>query len=371
MYWRQYARKYPGSAAEVNAGWVENTQTQPVPAQASKTRLRLPYANEELMLNGAPIVGFGAHAGQHIEGLDHVWIPIKAKAAARAWGDGRVTRVEEIGYQGEEFMVTINYGGGLTCVNGELSSATVKPRQEVRYGDPIGTARDFYGFPEVNEIELYCFDTKRAVGTITSNGERAIAVSPFDYLEDNDRGRLAKLYEEKVIKPYLTAKKGPGADWSPVEPWLTNKIMVHEPNKITGEWFLINQRYNGKDVSLMAFLEAKNTYYSGNAFRMRAETYENFEVKLYIDGDYDATYEGNKGALVLHDRRDKQTYYALFEVLEEAGRDINGQPRAQLKFEWGKKPITAFSDKARLYQERGLINPRNEAAQLGDWIKVQ
>jgi len=360
------------SAAAINQDWVENSMTQPVPEDGSQTRLKLPYENDELLLDDAPITGFGAHAGQHIEGLDHVWIPVQSQTVSRAWGKGEVKRIEKIGYIGEEFMVTIDYGGGLRCVNGELGSVSVAKGQQVSFGDPIGIVRDLYGLPGIGEIEIYCSDSKRSTGTITSNDDnKSIAVSPFDYLEVSDRVRLEKLYEERIVRPYLIAKKFDGESWSPVEPFLTNRIMVHEPNKITGEWFLVNQQYNGQDLSLMSFIESRNKYHTGTAFHLRAETFENFEVKVYIDGDYESDYAGQQGKLVLHDRRDKQTYYALFEINENVGRDVFGQPRAQMKFEWSSQPVTAFSDKARTYQERSLINPRNEAAQLGNWIKVK
>lgn len=350
--------------------WVPDSMTQPLPAGASKTRLVMPYTGEELMVNNAPIVGFGVHSGQHIEGLDHVWIPIIKDGISKAWGEGKITGVQEIGYQGEEFMVIINYGDGLECVNGELSKSLVKKGQRVKAGDPIGTVRDMGGFADVGEIEIYCSDSNLKHGTITTNGNNAaVAVSPFDYLANAEKTRIETLYEEKVINLFLTTGKAQSG-WQPTEPYLTNKMMIHEPNKIIGEWFLVSQKYDGEALSILTFTESNNKYYSGNSFQLRAETFDNFEVKKYIDGDYRVTYEGNRGKLVLREI-EKETgigydHYAIFEISEDAGADAdNGFKRAQMKFEYSEKPITEFSNKALIYQARGIRNPRWEAARLG------
>lgn len=349
--------------------WVEGAMTQPLPANASKTRLTIPYSNDELMINGAPIVGFGVHTGQHIEGLDHVWISIVKDGTSKAWSDGKITGIEELGYQGEEYMVKIDYGNGLECINGELKKALVSKGQTVKTGDPIGIVRDMGQFEGVGEIEIYCSDSNLKYGTITSNGNnKAVAVSPFDYLTDAEQTRVVNLYEEKVIKPFLSSGKAL-ENWQPTEPFLTNKIMIHKPNKIVGEWFLANKKYNGEDLTLLTFAESENKYYTGNAFHLRAETYENFEVKKYIDGNYSVAYEGNRGKLTLaiKDQFSGKTSnsYALFEITEDAAVDITGAKRAQMKFEYSEKPINEFSDNALVYQSRGIKNPRREAGELG------
>jgi len=82
--------------------WVEDSLTQPLPANASKTRLSLPGFLEDLMPNNAPITGFCAHIGQHAEGMDHVWISVKKGVPARSFADGTVYQIVNNG--GEYFI---------------------------------------------------------------------------------------------------------------------------------------------------------------------------------------------------------------------------------------------------------------------------
>lgn len=343
--------------------WVENSITQPLPSTASKTRLGLPALPEDLMPDGAPITGFGAHIGQHIEGLDHSWIGLKKGVPAKSWGEGVVTGVVE--NSPGEYFIYVDFGDGLHCAYGEIGKPLVTSGQKVKHLDPIGEPRDMGGF-DAGEIESYCADANRHDGTISSAGWHDYrAVSPFDYLNDEAKAALVALYQEKVLDAYME-----GADfremWHPSNPYLTNKIKLHEENSITGVWFLQDREWNLEDASIMVFIESDNPYYKGNVMRMRFESAD-MESGAYIDGTYEITYTGEgRGSVEMVDEKGgNRVLYALFEITEGAGVDVTGAKRAQMKFEMDTVPVTKFSDKALTYQERGAYNPRYDAWKLG------
>lgn len=362
----------PQAEREERLPWVENSLTQPLPANASKTRLSLPAKIEDLMPDNAPITGFGAHIGQHVEGMDHVWVAVKKGLPAQSLADGKVMFIEKIGNPEErvEYMIYLDYGDGLACSYAEITKPLVQEGQTVKHLDPIGETSEFHNF-EANEVEIYCADANRHDGiTPTAGGNlQGTAVSPFDYLNETDKALLEETYQEKVINSYL-AGKNYGESWFPSDPYLTNQTMIHQENKIVGEWFLINKKWNDLDLSLIIFLESNSKYYEENAVLMRVEN-ANLYASKYIDGTYEVTYEGNRAKIVFYDQKSRQTYYALAEITESAGRDTTGESRAQMKFEWGQSPINDFSDQALLYQERGIYNPRHDAWKLGNWTNYQ
>jgi hypothetical protein len=349
--------------------WVKDSITQSLPPSASKTRLSLPAKLEDLMPDGAPIVGFGAHSGQHVEGLDHPWIAVKKGEPARALADGVVTNIGKIqGQPGrEEYMIYIDYGGGLMCSFGEIDKPLVEKGQKVKYFDPVGEAAVFYGF-DATELEIYCADANRSDG-IGQSGDgyhTGAAVSPFDYLNEKDKKALETAYTEKILKPYQEGR-GPTEAWSPADPYLTNKIMVHEENSIIGEWFLVNKKWNDNDYSLVIFLPS-NKYYDKTDARLRIEN-ANMSSSMYVDALYEVEYVGDLSKITINTKY--ETLYAIAQITENAGTDSNGDKKAQMKFEISKSPISTFSNKALTYQERGYYNPRYDAWKLGGWVNYQ
>jgi len=349
--------------------WVEDVLTQPLPANASSTRLRLPAKIEDFMPDGAPIVGFGAHNGQHVEGLDHPWIAIKKGEPARAMGDGTVINMGEIqGQSGRlEYMIYIDYGDGLMCSYGEIDEPLVKKGQKVKYFDPVGIAADYYQF-NATELEIYCADANRndGIGQSSDAYHTGAAVSPFDYLVEEDKAVLEKAYTEKILKPHL-AGNGLEHSWLAADPLLTNKVLIHEKDKIIGEWFLVEKAWNDEDYSLVIFLPANN-YYDLTDARLRIENAQSSSSN-YVDAPYSVEYVGDKAMIVIDGQY--ETIYALAQIEEDAGEDTAGVKKAQMRFEISKSPIKEFSSKALTYQERGYYNPRYDAWKLGDWVHYQ
>src|SRR5205823_1921015 len=60
--------------------WVDGVWTQPVPANGSPVRLALPVPLSSIDLSATGGFGaFGAHMGGHVEGLNHIWIPMTTR----------------------------------------------------------------------------------------------------------------------------------------------------------------------------------------------------------------------------------------------------------------------------------------------------
>ncbi len=285
-------------------------------------------------------------------------------------GKGTVTHVHAQGAGETEYMIGVDFGDGLSCIYGEINEALVVAGQKVKHLDPIGKANMMGGLDNVGEIELYCMDANIKEGLRSSNGRGDTAVSPFDYLNTDDKALLEKMYTERVIDKFLKTGET-GSHWTPVEPYLTNRIIVHEPDKIEGEWFLIGKDWDGNSMTLLTFVLSKNDIYKGNHYALSAED-KSHNVRNSNVGTYQVTYsEGGKGKLILKDKRWDYLQYALFEITEDAGLDSEGTKRARMKFEISEKPIKTFSDKALTYQSRGVWNPRYDAGKLGGWLDYQ
>ncbi len=354
----------------IEVEWVENVITQPLHPQASSTRLQLPAPLEDLMPDNVPIVGFGVHQGQHIEGLDHPWISVRKGVTPGAMGDGTVISIDMIQPQGEpEYMISIDYGDGLYCVHGEMNEIFVEVGDTVKHLDPLGKANSLWGLDNVDEIEIYCEDENINGGLVSSNGHGFTAVSPFDYLESDVKAAFEQAYTEKVLEPYAATGVVPEGLWTPLEPFLTNKMMIHEPNSIMGEWFLVEQDWDGSELTLMTFIEADNAYYTGNIYRLRSEGGGMGNPMVYLDGTYEVIYTATgKGTLDFTEVRHGLKSYALFEITEDAGVDSTGAKQARMKFEYSETPMAEFSEKALTYQARGVWNPRYDAWKLGGWL---
>jgi murein DD-endopeptidase MepM/ murein hydrolase activator NlpD len=350
--------------------WVDDVLTQPLHPSASKTRLHLPALPQDLMPAGSQIVGYGAHAGQHIEGLDHTWIPVRKGVHAKSMGDGTVIGIEEHSMNPPEYMVNIDFGGGLYCVYAEMYEIFVEKGDKLKYLDPIGKTNTMGGFDDIGEIEIYCEDENIVGGLVSSNGHGYTSVSVFDYLTPEDKKVIEDLYTEKVLDPYLATGVVPGEHWNPIEPYLTNKIIIHEPYMVEGEWYLVDHEWTGEPFTLLTIIKSENKYYTGNKYIFSAEDHHH-SITNQGAGTYEVTYTGKgRGTLKLDLRDWDANQYALFEITEDAGTDIQGIKRAQMKFELDNDPVHTFSDKALTYQARGNYNPRYEAYKKG-FLKMQ
>ena len=81
-------------SASRSVAWVDNAWTQPVPEWGSPVRLNLPVPLDSIVFGpGGGIGAFGAHEGGHVEGLNHIWIPILPNTPVRSWASGTVRHI--------------------------------------------------------------------------------------------------------------------------------------------------------------------------------------------------------------------------------------------------------------------------------------
>lgn len=335
--------------AAVPVPWIDNAWVQPVPSWGSSVRLRLPVPIDSIVLGPSGGLGFfGAHEGGHVEGLDHVWIPIKPGTVIGSWADGTVLNVQLIdGF----YYIDVGYGHGLVGKHQLVEHPVVTVGQRVKQGDPIGTAR-------LAEFNLVDYNRSDGVRTESAGGSN---VSPFDYLEPDVQSALIARVMSQVVTPYF-ANGNTAGNSRPWEPRLTNKLLFHRDHRGTfqGEWLRTNSPWATPDP----------LYFDVIAINDVTNSFGHFQ---HIDlEDYNASAPGTKGLMdgtwVPGDSAGKfmlklsfsnSTYYARYAV-DESG------PRAKLRLEWrlGSYP-DSISSKAAVYIERTNVYLGLDAQQLG------
>lgn len=346
----------PGSTpAPVRAvPWDAGAWTQPVPAWGSTVRLTLPVALDDIIFGPAGGLGaFGAHEGGHVEGLNHIWIPTRPGVAVRSWGDGTVTRIEDMGDRGNgthEYFITVDYGRGLVGKHMDVDAPLVSLGARVKAGDVVARAPS----AEFMLIDMNRTDGERTGGTTGS------PVSPFDYLRDDVKAALVARHVNEVVGPYFS-KGAVAGNQRPWEPYLTNKMLYHADARGTpaGEWILINKGWSVPDPSyfdVMALFDVSN----GFGHFQRAEFMDHdlamANNKHMMNGEL--RFEGEPGTFVV-DVIGGQRWYARYKVDESSGR-------AKLMMEWSRLGYpSSISPNAAMYTERSAIYLKRDAIALG------
>jgi hypothetical protein len=174
--------------------------TWTLPVGASPLRLSLPADIDDFLFGEhGGIGGYGLHAGGHIEGLDHVWIELKPRTPVRSWADGVV---QDVRYQGPpvggEYHITIDYGQNLIGIHMEVMTPYVAKGDRMSRGQEVGRGMSFD--PHQSSVEQSLIDLGRTDGVKAWGG--GVYVSPFDYLEREDKLTLIEAYMKQVIEPY-------------------------------------------------------------------------------------------------------------------------------------------------------------------------
>ena len=185
--------------------------TYTLPTGASPLRLSLPAEIEDIFYSDKTgLVGFGVHSGGHIEGLGHVWIELKPGTPVKSWAGGVV---EDIRYQGNpgegEYHIRINYGQNLIGSHMEIETPYVEVGDQVKRGQEIGMGCSFD--PGQSSAEFALRDLGRTDGA--GRPDEGVNVSPYDYLEDSEKGKLVEAYKKYVIEPYRQYGTTRGITW--------------------------------------------------------------------------------------------------------------------------------------------------------------
>jgi hypothetical protein len=329
--------------------WVDGAWVQPVPSWGSPVRLALPVPIDSIVLGPEGGLGFfGAHEGGHVEGLDHVWIPLRSGTVVGSWADGTVLDVQLID---GSYYIDIDYGHGLVGKHQVVTRPLVVAGQHVKQGDPVAIA-------PTAEFNLVDYNRSDGVRTDTAGGSN---VSPFDYLQPDVQAALIARHVNEVVDPYFAAGSEAGNS-RPWEPYLTNKLLFHADHRgtIQGEWLCTNKGWTTPDslyFDVMTIHDVTNAY--GHFMHIDLEDYNTSAPgsKGLTDGSW--VPGDSAGKLIVTMSHSGAMYYARYTV-DESG------PRAKLTIEWklGSYPAS-ISPNAAVYIERRNVYLGLDAQLLG------
>ncbi|MFC1721414.1 peptidoglycan DD-metalloendopeptidase family protein [Patescibacteria group bacterium] len=333
----------------VEVPWHENVLVQPLPPHASSVRLDLPVPLESIVLGPTDhFQGFGAHVGDRSEGVEVVALTIKPGTVISSLAAGEVVEVTA----GNDYMgcqVEIDFGDGLSGRHHFLKECLVSEGENIVASQPLGEGNAIgSSYPTV---EFLLKDANRSDGAASEFGAGS-AVSMFDYLNEADQQTFIDRFQEEIIEPYIAQGQGAGGVtlW---EPWLTNKVLLHEDNegKLTGEWLLTEPWGKDDKPDVMSFLDVSNKYWTGT--HMRA--INAYDFNAVFSGEWEVDYDNQQVKIT----GDQGIIYGIFAI-DESGE------LATLKFEYQTEGYPeAFSDQVIEYVERGPVNMYTQAREMG------
>ena len=321
--------------------------TWTLPDCASDLRLTFPYTMDEVYYNAdAQITGYGVHAGEHIEGLNHEWLHVKSGTPIRSWADGTVEKVEVSGdVAAGEIQITINYGHNTMGVHMEVGKSLVKVGDKVTAGQPIAEGWTKEAGGDVS-AEYAFLDLNRDDG-IVDFGQTPSTASPYDYLKEPDKSILIAAFKKHYLEPALAGKK---LNYL-YQPYLTNQLLLHtsdKKDKFSGEWYGTKTNSQGDWQDCLTFIEANNPYYKGNVVLSRNNNLP--DPYSGLQGTFEVDYAKNQIKITPDDSPTggdiKQSHtinYGIFKIDESGSR-----PTLKIEYQPNTYP-TSFSDKALSY----------------------
>ncbi len=328
--------------------------TSLLPPEASPVRLSLPSSIEDIFFEwDAGLAGYGMHAGGHVEGLNHVWIEVRAGVPIRSWGDGVVTEIRESGgSHAEVHMVIIDYGQGLEGTHMDIKTPFVEVGDNVSRGDPVGEGMSFISGRQSAEFRL--MDKRRTDGEYFGEGS---AVSPYDYLIEDERIALVEAYKAHTVDKYGRTPRITSY-FNAYQPYLTNRLLLHIGNEgnLTGEWLLISSNWeDGYPNDIITIIEAANPWYTGNV--ILSADYTDMHAEGYkLQGTFDVDYES--GRITIFNDNGK-LYFGIFEIDESGDR-----AKLRIQYQAFTYPET-FTEDALVYIERSNKIMAVDAFSLG------
>jgi hypothetical protein len=329
--------------------------TNILPLEASPVRLSLPAPVEDIFFRWDAGAGaYGLHAGGHIEGLDHVWIEIRAGAPVGSWANGTVTDVR---YSGDvehgEYHITVDYGQNLTGTHMEIETPLVEVGDYVERGQAMGYGMEFFSGAQSAEIGIV--DRGRKDGIWSHNG---VNISPYDYLRGEEKQALVEAYKAHTVEKY---GKDPRITWlfDASQPYLTNPLLIHMVNedRLTGEWYLVSHSWEpGWPNDMLILIEADNPWYTGNRVLSNDDTDEDSQPRN-IDGTFEVDYE--RGWILIYNQKYGGILFGIFEIDETGERAL-----LRIEFDEYRYP-EGFTEDALVYVERTNLGRRWDAVELG------
>ncbi len=323
-----------------------------LPSTASSVRLSLPASITEFLFNEhGGIGGYGLHSGGHPEGLDHTWIELKPGTPVKSWADGTVQQVQYNGNPPDgEYHIYIDYGQNLMGIHMEVMTPYVEKGQEVKNGQEVGLGMSFS--PDQSSAEMSLVDFGRTDGVRAWGGGSYVSV--FDYLKNEDKQLLVTIYRERVIDTWM--RDGTRVwGFEPSEPYLTNRLLIHEEGRLNGSWYLTSHKWEeGGPKDIFSFVEADHPYFKGNVFRAIDDTGD-FGFK----GEFEVDYLAGQIKMI----SDSSIEYGIFDIDESGER-----PTLTLQYQEGSYPVS-FTDPL-VYTLRSNIPRREDAVRLGSLDSV-
>jgi hypothetical protein len=301
--------------------------TWTLPDCASSVRLSLPADISDIFYdNQRSVIGFGTHFGQHIEGLDHIWIRVRSGKSILSWADGTVTDVEyiekKIGNEDHSaYSTRIDYGDNLIGAHGEMAKVYVKKGYKVKRGEPIGLGEEYKDSRAgASSGEFFLVDNNRNDGVMNFLGN---AVSPFDYLTDSDKTRIVSEYKKYLSTLLTLPNDAEMIVYNAYQPYLTNQIALHDNNagKISGEWEYNGPHEESYPPDVLTFIETSNNPYFNKNVVLSVESKYGFDHYAWtFNGTFEINYD--KKQIKIADVFRGQVYWGIFEVTETSDSAI-------------------------------------------------
>ncbi|MDD3888008.1 MAG: M23 family metallopeptidase [Patescibacteria group bacterium] len=327
--------------------------TYTLPDNASPVRLSLPATIDDLFYSSKTgLVGFGLHAGGHLEGLDHVWIELKPGTAVKSWAAGTINDVYD---NGGEYFIEINYGHKLVGTHMEIMTPYVSKGQKVKRGQEVGLGMSYD--TDQSSAEFQLADGNRTDGVYNGN---SYLVSPYDYLRPKAKTKLIKAYKNHMLKPYLQTGADPSILFEPYEYKLTNKIDLakRKENKINGVWYSLKKWKYGYPNDILTFVTANNKYFKGTKVMANDDEELSNNADWYINGRAKINYKKNR--LTITNTENNRIYYGIFKIKDWKG----GRQKLIIEYQEGFYP-TKFTTNALKYASRSNLQRRADAVKLG------
>jgi len=339
-----------------NFGWNEGNEQN----EQESMEFIFPANLSDIDFDGGGFSAFGIHAGDHPEGLDHIWVYCKSSDdPVLATANGTVYMINHR----EDYSIILKHSERFMTEYGHLRSVLVEEGETVKQGQPIGYPIEITVHVDGEERTTFFFDywlkdLYRNDGVwVMPDIKRGSRVSPYEYLEPTVREAIENAYYENMYNVYKEQGKIVGS-FDPYEPNLTNDIFLHPGNEGTpvGVWISLERRWEVDGIpDMITIIDVDNEFWKGYRFIFYDGWVHTQDV---LEGN--CTFDLETGRITFEvdpDYPDAKTYYGIFEVIE-------GE-RATLHLEYSEEGYPeSFSENMLTYVVRSQKQPRLELREI-------